>query len=120
MRSPAPPDELREAVLSAAREALVAGAKRTVWDRIWESRVFRLTWVGATAGLVLGHVLVTLEPSGPATAPEVARANRDADDLREIVRLPRVTRIAMDFDIAPDEAPLAAEEAGLSSHGGQS
>lgn len=120
MRSPGPPEELRDTVLSAAREALVADARRTVWDRIWESRLLRLVWVGATAGLVLGHVLVTLEQSGPATAPELARSNRDADDLREIVRLPRVARIAVDIDLAPDEAPSSVEELDPSRNGGQS
>ena len=44
MRSPSPPDELRETVLSAAREALAAESRPTVWDRIWESRTLRLAW----------------------------------------------------------------------------
>jgi hypothetical protein len=122
LRPPGPPEELRETVLTAAREALAARAKRTVWDRIWENRVLRLVWTGATAALVLGHVLVTIEPGGTETVstPDLARAERNTDDLREIVRLPRVTRVAMDFDVAPPEAPAAAGKADRSMNGGQS
>jgi hypothetical protein len=122
LRSSEPPAELRASVLSAAREALAAEAERTVWDRIWESRVLRLAWVAATAGLLLGHVLVTIEPEGrtEAPAPETARADRVDDDLREIVRLPRVARIATDFEIAPEEAPTPARPTGPSTHGGES
>jgi hypothetical protein len=122
MRSPVPPEELRETVLSAAREALAAEAKRTIWDRIWESRALRLAWTGTTAALVLGHVLVTIEPegSGAVPAPDLARAGRETDDLREIVRLPRVTRVAVDFDDAPRKAPASTGSVARSMNGGQS
>jgi hypothetical protein len=111
-------------VLSAAREALAAEAKPTVWDRIWESRVLRVAWAGATAALVLGHMALTIQPGRPMPAPEPdsARARLDAEDLLEIVGLPRVERVAMDFDVAPEEVPSPAEETGTdpSMNGGQS
>jgi hypothetical protein len=65
-------------------------------------------------------VLVTLEPAGPAPPPDVVRANRDADELREIVRLPRVARIVMDFDTAPQQAPASVEPTDAPRNGGQS
>jgi len=114
LRSTVPPGELRETVLSAAREALAAETRPTVWDRIWESRTLRLAWTGATAALVLGHVVVTVQPVRPTAAPtgESAAARQDADELHEIVELPRVERIAMDFEVAPKEASSPVEETG--------
>jgi hypothetical protein len=121
LRSVPPPGGLREPVLSAAREAQAAEAKPTIWDRVWESRALRLAWVGVTVGLVLGHVLVSIEPgkAGMAPEPDLARADRGADDLLEIVRLPRATRIAMDFEIAPREVPASVKSTDSSTHGGK-
>jgi hypothetical protein len=120
----APPGELRESVLTAAREALAAENRPTIWDRIWESRALRLTWVGATAALVLAHVALTVQTGRPTAAParDLAGAQQDVDDLYEIVQLPRVERVAMDFDVAPGEASSPVEETGTdpSMNGGQS
>ena len=124
LRSTGPPGELRNPVLSAAREALAAETRPTVWDRIWESRTLRLAWTGATAALVLGHVVLTVQPTRPTAAPtgESTAARQDADELHEIVELPRVERIAMDFEVAPKEAPSPVEETGTdpSMNGGPS
>jgi len=124
MRPAEPPGELREPVLSAARDALAAEAMPTVWDRIWESRALRVAWAGATAALVLGHVAVTVQPGRTSAVPErdLARARQDAGDLDEVVRLPRVERIAMDFEVAPKSALSSVEESGTdpSMNGGPS
>lgn len=114
LRATGPPGEIRDSVLSAARKALAAESRPTVWDRIWESRALRLAWTGATAALVLGHVALTVQPTRPTAGPagESIAARQDADELHEIVELPRVERIAMDFEVAPQEASSPVEETG--------
>jgi len=85
---PAPPPDLEARSLAAARTAMARTPARTdLWSRVWESRAARLGWAAAVAGLVLGHVILSLpdrpavhRPAaplmlpGPAPDPELAEA----------------------------------------------
>jgi hypothetical protein len=70
-RSPPPPPELKERVLTAVRDDGRQPVRRRLEDRLWESRAVRVGWLAAASLLlVLNLAMKTAD-----RAPMVASAN---------------------------------------------
>ena len=94
LQLPFPPADLRARSLAAARTAMVRPAHRPDrWTRLWENRVARLAWAAAVAGLVLGHLALSLPrhraTTRSGTAVLLAGALPDVE-LAETAALPRL------------------------------
>ena len=94
LRPPRAPAALERRVLAAARRALAEEANPTVWDRLWESRPLRISWIGATAALVLVHVLMGSGVPHPPTRQAAFGSEGIEHGLGDILRLP-------DMEISP-------------------
>jgi hypothetical protein len=98
MRPPRTPSDLRQRVLSAATDALAAEERRTVWDRIWESRAAGRTWATVTLGLLVAHAGLSLMTGTPGSPRDSRAAERR--QVRKQLDLPVV-------EISPRAAALA-------------
>lgn len=117
---PPPPAELEARSLAAARTAMARTPARTdLWTRMWESRAARLAWAAAVAGLVLGHVALSLpnRPSAARSGPPMLLAGTAPDaELAEATqllrlrsgRLPQLDTATVDRPASPAD-PTAAE-----------
>jgi hypothetical protein len=89
MRAPRAPSDLSPRVLTAARRALAARARKTIWDRWWESRPLRLAWGVACLVLVLGHLLISAFPNPTDSPARSVRARRgETEGLRGVLSMP--------------------------------
>jgi len=88
--TPVPP-ALRERVLGAAREALLAAPKPTAWDWLFESRGLRVAWAAACLALVIAHLTLGPTPRAAVVAARTLDQTLDAaPELRAAVELPAV------------------------------
>jgi hypothetical protein len=108
---PPPPDDLEARSLAAARTAMARTPARTVlWTRLWESRAARLAWAAAVAGLVLGHVVLSLPNRQAAARPGppmlLAGTATDAEliEATQLLRLRSGRLPQLDTAIAPRPA----------------
>jgi hypothetical protein len=112
---PPPPADLEARSLAAARTAMARTPVRPdLWTRLWDSRPARLAWAAAVAGLVLGHVVLSL-PDRPVAArlgPPLLLAGAPPDhELAEATELPRLRSWSLpqlDTTSVPRPAPPAS------------
>lgn len=104
---PQAPPELRQRVLTAARQTMGQEAPRDLWTRIWESRPIRLAWAASIGALIFGHLViggaVSAGPAQPAI-PLAAAVGAD-DELAEIIGLQRVTVDLPRWELVARDAP---------------
>lgn len=104
---PQAPPELRQRVLSAARQTMGQAAPRDLWTRIWESRPIRLAWAASIGALIFGHLViggaVSAGPAQPAI-PLAAAVGAD-DELAEIIDLQHVTVDLPRWELVARDAP---------------
>ena len=85
------PDDLRQAVLPAARQALVEPVQTDIWMTLWQSPGLRLVWGLAVLILLIGNVLVTPERQPRHQSEEtmtIALARSAGGELGELTSLP--------------------------------
>jgi hypothetical protein len=91
---PAPPVQLREDALAAARAALAAPPRADVWARLLASRAARVAWAASVAVLAAANVLLPrtrdVRASHAAAAPP-----RPDPEIAAITRLPRIDEHAL-------------------------
>ena len=94
LEPPAPPPQLRSRVLAVATEE--GGAEQPdPWSKIWNHRGIRWAWAAAVAGLVVGHVLISVQSnSGIGTVDPSLRAEHRVDE--QLIDLLRPMRIVED------------------------
>jgi hypothetical protein len=111
LKVPGPPEDLRQQVLSRARQAAESGPRRELWARLWESRPVRLAWGASVLALVVCHVAIPVgDARPPKEAPTQAHASvDDHEDLAVIADLPKLS-----FDGRPSavstRAPLETDD----------
>ena len=95
LEPPAPPQGLREAALSAARQALVLESRPDVWTLLFRNPALRLAWGTAVLALATAHLLLPATARIPArgdsgdSGDSVAPSPVDPD-LAAIEHLPRI------------------------------
>jgi hypothetical protein len=116
LKVPEPAEDLRDQVLSRARQAMMSAPRRDLWARLWESRPARVAWGTSIVVLVVGHLVVPPGDSRPATGPsELVRAESAGhEELADIVNLPRLS-----LDARPNAGAVLAIEEGEAEPDGE-
>lgn len=102
MRLPELPADHKQRVLQRAAEAMQLREPRSIWDRIWESRLLSRAWAAVTLGLLVVHAGLGLVSRSPASGEEHGSAERrQTREIRKMLNsLPAV-------EISPRAASLA-------------
>ena len=112
LRPPAPPPELREHVLSRAREALARPLPPDRWTLIWGSPGLRLAWSFAVVVLVLFNLLIPQRRqagAGPSALPLSVSVREGGDELAAVATLPRIDLDARSPGVTAPAPPSALE-----------
>ncbi len=110
---PEPPEDLRDRVLSRARQAMEREPRSDLWVRIWESRRARLVWSVSVLALAIGHLAVPSGESSKATEPSPLASTESAydEELAGIASLPRLSLDARSItDSILDSGEIESDE----------
>jgi len=95
LKVPEPPEDLRQQVLSRARQVPERGPRHDLWELIWDSRQARLAWAASVLALAVCHLVIPVGNAGPAREPSTL-ARTGSDDHEELTVIADLPRLSLD------------------------